>query len=209
MAMKNSHPLITDFHVDILREVVNIGMGQAGALLATLLHQFVKLSIPEVSIIEAKDINFAISRIVGDHQQVDAVRQAFFKQWHGEAIVIYPQNETNNIANLMGHSADSQDLSHTELLLDLSNIQVGACLNGIAKQLNIVLNYAAPAIFAEQTYVEKLFNIDDLSWRQCLMMEVNFAVEDDGFKSHLFIFLTEDSVPSLIKNLERFMDQYQ
>ena len=46
----------TDDEHDLLKEVFNMAMGQAGKALATLLNEFVDLAVPDIKLVEAEKV---------------------------------------------------------------------------------------------------------------------------------------------------------
>src|SRR5437868_5930287 len=120
---------------DALQEVANIGMGRAGAALAHVLGAFVTLSIPRVQVIRATEVEQAVMVLLGaGAHSVTAVRQSFRCDAMGEAIVLYGPTGCSGLRDLMGYEDDHEAASSAgarELLLDVANILIGACLGSI------------------------------------------------------------------------------
>jgi chemotaxis protein CheC len=83
---------------------------------------------------------------------------------------------------------------------------VGACLNGIAEQLNANLSFSAPSLIAENKPARNLFAPDSLPWDHALQVEVNFTLEHRNFMSHLIIMMAEDAIGSLQQSLDAFLE---
>jgi len=197
---------LTEEQNEVLQEIVNIGMGMAGDSLARILKTFVELSIPRVKLVSAENLNTEIARLVGDKTLVTGVRQAFFSYWRGEAITIFDQNGCNELAALMGYTENLDKNSEVELLLDVGNVIVGACLNGIAAQLNVEVNFSSPSVIAANIPIERMFNTNKLSWSHTLLFEVNFGLENMRFKSHLLVMMSEETIITLQNDLDAFLE---
>lgn len=191
---------------DTLKEIVNIAMGQAGDSLARILDVFVTLSIPTIELIEVSNIVPTVTEMINTDKNVSAVRQSFYNQFQGEAIVLFNQAGCNDLAILMGYETDAEDINKQELLLDIANILAGACLNGIGEQLGTELSYSPPTIMAENATLENVLNPDALSWSHALLMEVNFSLENSEFKSHLLILMAEETINSLRITLDKYLE---
>jgi len=76
---------------DALQEVANIAMGQAGDSLARILDNFVTLSVPRIRQIAVHELADTVTTMVGDEEEVSAVRQAFYNSLRGEARAILEQ----------------------------------------------------------------------------------------------------------------------
>lgn len=199
--------MLTQDQQDALQEIANIGMGQAGASIAKVLNHFVHLSIPRVLILPPDEVPVALAKTVGDGL-VSAVRQAFHSSMRGEAIVIYGEQRCNDLADLMGYEHDLDHAAERELLLDVSNLMVGACLGGIAEQLKMNIGFSAPSLLADGLPLERLFQNSSISWNTALMVEVNFRLEQRSFACHLVMLLPENEVATLAAALDRFLESF-
>lgn len=202
-----SIPAYNEDQTDALQEVLNIAMGQAGASLAEILDNFVHLSIPRIRLISVEELIDTVGELLGKQSEVSAVRQAFYNNLRGEAIVIFPQAGCEQIADLMGYEDGELNLqAEQEVLLDISNLLVGAVLNGISETLEMNLGFSAPSLMAQHQSVENVLVRKDLSWTHALLLEVNFGVENRDFKCHLFLFMTEETIDSLRSILDNFLE---
>jgi len=197
---------LTPDQYEALREIVNIGMGLAGDSLARILNTFVELSIPRISLVKADDLPSAIVNLIGERVEVSAIRQAFFNHWRGEAIAIYDQHGCKDLADLMGYTSEMDNSTEIELLLDVGNVLVGACLNGVSEQLGTEINFGAPSILAQHIQIEELFIKQDFNWSHTLLLEVNFALESRQFKSHLLTMVSEESISTLQLDIDNFLE---
>ena len=82
---------------------------------------------------------------------------------------------------------------------------MGACLLGVAQQLKKEVDFAAPTLIDTDKSITQLLESRDRKWTQCLLMEVNFCLEDSDFACHLLILLSESSIDQLKQGLDEFM----
>ena len=196
--------LLTADQREALQEIANIGMGQAGASIAQVLDEFVKLSIPRISSVPASGLSQEIVRLVGD-ADVSAIRQAFTSEFRGEAIVIYPEQSMAGLHEIMGYEGDISQ-NKGEILLDIGNILVGACVGGIANLLGMLAAFSAPTLIADQTPAYRLLKPEHIQARVALLVEVYFVLEQRDFRSHLIILMPENDILALGKALDRFIE---
>jgi chemotaxis protein CheC len=192
---------------EALQEIANIGMGQAGDSIARVMGEFVQLSVPRILALDPQEAGAAIARTVGEGP-VDAVRQAFHSQLRGEAIVIYGHERCNDLADLLGYDSQVDTAVEQEMLLDVTNLLVGACLGGIAEQLKTDIGFSPPSFMAERVAVASLLKHDEIDWDCALLVEVNFRLESRSFACHLLILLTGEDVASLCAALDRFLEAF-
>ena len=186
---------------DALAELVNIGMGQAGDSLARLFDTFISLSIPRIELVQPRDVTQAIAQLVGDPGPVVAVRQAFSSRIRGEALVIYAAGGCDVLADLVRYP----DVSSDELLLEISNVLVGACVGGLAAQFSLDLSFSPPSILGAHASIDDLLDVECLPWENALIAEVNFRVVDRAFRCHLLTFWPDESIAVLLQSVDTFL----
>lgn len=201
-----SAAMLSPDQTDALQEIVNVAMGQAGDSLARVLDSFVRLSVPRIQLIEVSKASSSIADMVGETEIVTAVRQSFYDYLRGEAITLFSAEGCRDLAELMGYHQGLDEQTEKEVLFDISNILVGACLNGIAEQLGADLSFTAPSIMAVQVAPEQLLDANALPWAYALQVEVNFSLEKHKFRSHLIVMMAEDAITALTSSLNAFID---
>lgn len=205
--MKGTAPsTMNDDQRDMLAEITNIAMGQAGAQLAQLLDVFVSLSIPSIRMLNAPQLSEVIIASPQLSRDITVARQGFVGPMCGEAIVIYGKEGCAELSDLMGYEGQQTPQATLELLLDVTNIIVGACVNGIASQINLKTHFSSPSIVADGELLETLQNPAALPWKCALLMDINFALEARSFTCRLLMFAPEKSIAPILEELNRLLD---
>jgi chemotaxis protein CheC len=197
--------VLGDDQKEALQEIANIGMGQAGSSIAQVLGEFVQLSIPRILVVPPEEVPTALAWSIGE-ATVSAVRQAFHSAMRGEALVIFGQHRCNDLADLMGYEHDLDHAAEIELLLDVSNILVGACLGGIAEQLQLNIGFSAPSLMADALPLEQLLQGSPVPWSTALLVEVNFRLETRSFACHLVLLMPDEEVKALMVAVDHFLE---
>ncbi|TVO58650.1 hypothetical protein [Denitromonas halophila] len=196
--------LFSEDQRDALQELTNIGMGQAGASVAAVLGEFVQLSVPRILVLKPSLIPPALERIVGP-EKVTAVRQGFHGDLRGEAVVVYGVAHCRELADLMGYDEVPDEATEHELLLDVSNVLIGACLGGLAEQISAEMGFSAPSLMATEVEVGSLLDVSRMDSPCALFVEVNFSLEKRSFACHLIMLLPEDQILVLRDAIDRFL----
>jgi chemotaxis protein CheC len=186
---------------DALAEFVNIGMGQAGDSLARLFDTFIQLSIPRIELVRPDDVTAAIATLVGSAGPIVAVRQAFASRIRGEALAVYAAGGCDALADLVKYP----DVTSDELLLEVSNVLIGACVGGLANQFALDLSFSPPSILGQHATITELLDVEFLPWETALVAEVNFRVEDRAFHCHLFTFWPDESISVLLSAVDTLL----
>lgn len=189
--------VFTELQRDALQEIANLGMGQAATRLSGLLDAFIELSVPRVRVVAVREAALALREMTGIDGPVTAVRQGFRSEIKGEALVICRSGEIADLGALIGGAfADpaSDSLTEEELIFDVANVLTGACVSSMLDQLGRLPIFTAPGLLGEQVTLDEVFQPGLLAWDLALLVEVNFALEDQRFRAHLVMLMAEESI---------------
>ncbi|MGM3387732.1 response regulator [Stutzerimonas stutzeri] len=187
---------------DAVREVVNVAMGRAAALLARVLGVFVQLPIPNVNMLEVGELHMALADAAqGD--KLTAVCQGYIGGGiAGEALLIFHDSEVADMARLMR----ADDYRELEMLLDLSSLLISACLSGIADQIDVVFSQGHPQVLGQHASIGELIRLNRERWKSTLAVEISYSLEGHDIHFDLLLLFTEDSVELLSRKLAYLMD---
>lgn len=201
---------LDDEHMEILQEIMNMSMGEAGAALANFLNRFVKLSVPNLSLVNKDTLILNIQESMGECTEVAAARQAFYNKLNGEVINLFNHEGYQEIKKLLGSDELSYEMSDQELILDISNILNGACLNRFAQHLEgeEEISYQQPSIISQRESLANLFQNQTISYEQALLLTITFTLEDSTFNAHSIILFPDESIYSIKKMLENWLEVF-
>ena len=194
---------------DALQEIANIGMGLAGARLATLLGEFIQLSIPSITPVRVEDLPAVLNQFIGGQEFVTVVRQAFTCDVRGEALVLLGDDAIPELWELMGYDPEADTLNtatEQEVLIDLSNLITGACLSCMFEQLGRSLTFSPPTLMGRRVSLTELLRPEAMAWEVSLLVEVKFSIENHTFCAHLVMFTGEDSLNTLKMALDELLE---
>ncbi len=201
---------LTEDQRDALQEVVNVGMGRAGSALSEILEDaFVKLSVPRIRILEFVQLPPALVEMIGHGGPVTAVRQSFQSELRGEAVVVFGEDGCQGLGDLMGYDDPLDSLAEREILLDVANILVGACVSHVFEQLGQRIGFSHPTLIGERIQIGSMLQAEDApTWTHALLVEINFALEERSFTCHLFMLMPEESIERLGQALDAFIESF-
>jgi chemotaxis protein CheC len=201
-------PVLTEDQRDALQEVANLAMGQAAKRLALLLDTFIELSVPRVRVVSVRDTAPALREMTGISETVSAVRQGFRSDIKGEALVICRSGSIEQLCALVSdpytksaYEATTED----ELIFDVANALIGACVSSILDQLGRTPVFSAPGMLGTSMSLDDVFQPNVLGWEVALLVEVNFALEDQSFRAHLVMLMAEESIRHLSAALDALL----
>jgi chemotaxis protein CheC len=192
-----SEPVLNEDQRDALQEVANLAMGQAATRLAQLLDAFIELSVPRVQVVKVAAAAQALREMTGIQESVSAVRQSFRSDIKGEALVICRSGSIEQLCALVNDPyprSAYEKISQQELIFDVANVLTGACVSCILDQLGRTPVFSPPGLLGEAMSLDDVFQPGVLAWEVALLVEVNFALEDQSFRAHLVMLMAEESI---------------
>jgi len=191
---------------DCYQEIANVAMGRAGDLLARLLDVFVLLPIPNVNLIEVSELSMALSA-VEENESTSGVCQGFIGAGvSGEALLILNDSSFKDVAKLMSYTHKLDESSELELLMDMANVLIGACLSGVSEQLDMSFSQGHPVVLGQHRKISELIATNSTKWKRTLAIEISYSIENYPIKCDLLLLFTEDSMKTLNNKLAYLLD---
>lgn len=179
---------------DVYQELANVAMGQAGDLLARMLGGFVILPIPNVNVLEVSELHMALGSATRA-DTLSAVCQGFIGAGiAGEALILFHDSSFADLARLMKHQGELTRNVELELLMDMSNVLIGAFLRGFANQLDTPFSQGHPVVLGQHSSIEDLIHTNQHRWTRTLAIEINYRIRDHKVQCDLLLLFTEDSI---------------
>ena len=199
---------------DVLQEIMNIAFGNAAAELAQVINIFVVLSVPYVQILRARELPEYIRSQVGDCESVSIVEQDFWGEFKGNAIMVFQSGAGRELAFML--NADDSDIFEpgatdrfeSEILMEVGNILIGACVGKLAELLGDVIQYSPPKVLVENHTNDALpQNLFDPG-SSAIILRTMFRFNDKDIGGFLFLITSHESIAWLKGALADFMAQY-
>jgi chemotaxis protein CheY-P-specific phosphatase CheC/DNA-binding NarL/FixJ family response regulator len=192
--------------IDCYQEITNVAMGQAGDLLARLLDVVVVLPIPNVNLIEVSELTMALSD-VENKDETSGICQGFIGAGiSGEALLILNDSSFKDIASLMKYEDKLDNNVELELLMDMANVLIGACLSGIAEQLDMSFSQGHPIVLGQHRKISELIATNTNKWKKTLAIEISYSIENYPIKFDLLLLFTEQSLAVLNHKIAYLLD---
>ena len=138
---------MTSQYYDILKEIGNIGAGNATTALATMLQSKVEMRVPQVRLLEFSEMG----QLLGGEEQVMAgVYLAIDGDITGSIMFLVKEDVARHLVKkLLGDSVPDFSeglMSDMEMsaLKEISNIIIGAYLNALSSMMNLTITPSIP-----------------------------------------------------------------
>lgn len=124
---------LSEFQLDAVTELLNIGMGKAAVALSEMVEAEVELAVPSVQVLSREQI---LKRLKGeDLHEAAAVRQQFEGLLNGAALLLFPEAASLELVHcLMTTDAPVSSLTEMEqeALAEVGNVLINCCLASFA-----------------------------------------------------------------------------
>lgn len=195
---------LNETQMDVLREVGNIGGGNAATALASLLTNKVDMTVPSLSVISVSEIAQILG---GPENQAVGIVLTMADDVSGMLMYILDMHFTRLLlGSLLGReiesfeSIDEMDLS---ALKEIGNILAGSYINAISSLTGLKIKISTPQIAIDM--VGAMLNYPAARFGEMgdrlLYIEEDFLSGANSIKSHLLIMPEYDSLEVILKNL--------
>ena len=200
---------LTERQSDALSELINIAFARTGAALSELTGHRVLLDPPEVAVYRTEELRGALAKFVpGD---VASIHQVFAGPVAGDALLLLNYDGAVRLTDLLtdepNHS-DYLDESAREVLTEVGNILLNACLGMFGNLLNVHVTFSVPRLHLE-TLDELISSIttNKPELHYALVVYTAFLIRDSSVRGFLVIVLSVHSLDRLIQEVDAWEAQ--
>lgn len=138
---------VTSNYLDVLKELGNIGAGNAMTALSQMINSKVDMKVPQVRLLEFKEVGTLMG---GEEQIMVGVMLAVEGDVTGSMMFLVEKNCAKHLVNkmMMGMASEGDDFNEMELsaLKEIGNIITGAYLNSLSTMTNLKIYPTPPEI---------------------------------------------------------------
>ena len=195
---------LTPVQQDALIELLNIGFGRAAASLSELTGHRVLLEVPEVSVHPIGALRDALQRLgVND---VASVHQIFSGPVAGDALLVLDHVAASSLKQLLTDEPPlplALDGSAREVLAEVGNILLNACLGTFGNLLKVQVSFSVPQLSLDTLHaVLESLKINREGLRYALVVHAGFRLREAAVTGYLVIILSVASLDRLIRAVE-------
>ena len=195
--------ILTERQSDALSELVNISFARTAAALSELTGHGVKLNPPEVSVHPTDQLPSVLARFLPG--EVASIHQVFVGPVSGDALLLLNYEGAVQLTTLLTNEGQSAylDESAREVLTEVGNILLNACLGMFGNLLQVRFSFSVPGLHVE-TLDELLDSVitDKDGLQYALVLSTAFHVRESAVSGYLVIVLTVASLDRLISEVE-------
>jgi chemotaxis protein CheC len=201
--------ILTDKQTDALGEFINIAFSRTASSLSEITGHRVLLDVPKVEVYPIEDVAQNLARFLPG--EVASIHQPFDGAIAGDAFLILNYDGAVRLADLLtdGNSAQVQlDESSREVLTEVGNILLNACLGMFGNVLRVRVNFSVPSLHLEsvQELMDSLKSEQD-NLQYAIIVYTSFRIRETAVTGYLVLVLSIVSLTRLIEEIERWEEQ--
>lgn len=192
---------------DALTELINIGYGRAAGALSELTGYRVALEVPQVAIHEIEKIAPLLSLVVSG--EVAAVNQVFSGPIAGNALLLLDQDAAVILSRLFDNERAPTrgfDASAREVITEIGNILLNACLGVFGNLLQVQVAFAVPRLHVETVdhLLDSITIVAKERLSHGLLIQTRFNLRASDVSGYLIIILGITSLDRLLHELNNW-----
>ncbi|MCQ1527976.1 chemotaxis protein CheC [Lutispora saccharofermentans] len=189
--------------IDVLKEIGNIGAGNAVTALSKMVSKRIDMKVPIVNIVEFKEV----AELVGGPEML--VSGIYFKvsgDITGSIMFLIDNDSSRTLINwLMGKDETNADLDEIELsaLKEVGNILAGSYLSSLSTLTGLSMTVSIPSLAIDMAGA--IMSVPVILFGQVgdhvLLIETDFIEGINRVKGNFFLIPDEQSFEILLKSL--------
>ncbi|MBN1604840.1 MAG: chemotaxis protein CheC [Chitinispirillaceae bacterium] len=213
--MNLNNELLSEDQKDILQEIMNIAFGNATADLADVIDIYVELSVPAIELINTGELSGYIDRSLNSYTNAFIISQKFLGDFNGHGLFVFPNGAGHDLVAIIEDTV-TKDLNSSpaaslekEIIMEIGNILIGACVGKISELLNTAVIYSPPkAIIGKSTEFDSFID-SFVPLQTVIAMKTVFKFLQKDINGFIVVLTDQESIKWLKTALDKFMESYQ
>ncbi len=200
---KEAENYLTPAQMDILKELINIGIGRAAAVLNEMTSFHIHLEVPFIKILSHNGVKKAIEEL-GSYR-IAAVRLGFKGPFSGTAALVFPTDSALKlVAVLTGEEPGTPDLDSVRAgtLSEVGNIVINGVMDSIGNIIKQHINYSIPT-YIEDT-IDNLLVLNGAEVNPLvLLVRTRFTIQQLQVEGDIILLFEVGSFDSFVANIDK------
>lgn len=202
--MFTNYEELNDEQIDVLREIGNIGAGNAATALASLLDDRVEITLPKVKIV---DFDVAVNSLGGAEAMTVGVLVNFSGEASGMIMFLLNMEDAKGVTDILVGNQEDESEKMSELKLsaisEIGNIMSASYINSISTLTGLTINVSIPYIAIDMAGA--LMSVPLIEFGtlgdKVMYIEENFIGKFHNLKSSIIMFAEIDTLKTIMERL--------
>ncbi|MDM8514841.1 hypothetical protein QUF76_01485 [Desulfobacterales bacterium HSG16] len=199
--------MLDDTSLDIIREVINIGIGDAADALSKLVRTPVFIKVPDIHIINTGDVT---DYIKGEMKCLGVyMAQKFKGTINGRTLLFFTKECSISFLNaIYGDTVKTSSLNETGILTlnEVGNIIMVSCISRISDMLQSSVSLDLPEVTVEisdnyfQNLLKRMINLD-----KTIVIKNAMEIKERDIRGYIFVLLNFEDFSFVLDTLKNNM----
>lgn len=189
--------------LDVLKEIGNIGSGNAATALATMIDKKIDMEVPQVKILEFNDV----SKVLGDPEKpVVGIYFEMSGDIEGNIMFTLDINSAKNLVDMLfGRTDNEKDMDEMDIsaLSEVGNILAASYINSLSTMTNLKLKLSVPSVTIDMAGA--ILSVPAIQFGHfsdhAIFIETQFEEGKKAISGDLFLIPEVDSFDKILKSL--------
>ncbi len=189
-------------HLDILKELINIGVGRAAGALSEMVNCKVGLQVPFIKLFTPQQLRQEMEEFA--RSRISVVKLGFVGPFSGTAALVFPfEGASKLVAVLTEEEPGTHDLDsvRVETLSEVGNIVVNGVMGSIGNVLNKRIVYSLPQ-YAEDSVNNLLLSESMTDGTAILLARTHFIIQQLRIEGDIILLFSAGSFDALLSAID-------
>jgi len=193
-------------HLDVLKELMNIAMGNATASIADLLQAFGTMHIPTLTITDMDGLKSYIDRAIATDEKYYVTKQLFGGIIGGEFIFIMSDESALNLGNYLYDVFQPNDADIMDAVIELTNILSSTIISRFTEELNTKVQFFAPSTeIISGNYI--IGQEETLNYHKIIIISTEMEFQSHKISGQIFILAQDETIVHLRKLIDKKLEE--
>lgn len=195
---------LTDTHLDVLKEIGNIGLGNAATALATMVNKRIDMAVPQSRFLSLEEV---MDLVGGLEEVVCCVNLRLDGDVPGQILFLFNLESTFNLIDmLMGMERGSTvqlDEMGESVVKEVGNVLTGSFVSAIGTMTGLNMIPTVPMFATDMLGAVLSASLVAGGYVQehILMIETLLFEDNEQIKGHFFLITEEEALATLFNSL--------
>ncbi len=196
---------LTAYQLDVLQELINIGVGRAASMLNRMVDTHIQLQVPQLQVLAANDlIEYYKAK---ESTTFAAVKLSFSGDFSGSSALVFPPDSAAKLVSII--------IGQDDLPLDMDSLRIGTLqevgnivLNGVMGSLGNILQehiIYSPLDYFEGDFATFLHADGDSPNLTVLLARTHFTLEQHSIGGDIIILFQLGTFDCLLRAIDRLL----
>lgn len=202
----NENYTLSDEHVEVLQEFMNIAYGSATAVIAEILDAFATLDIPKVDVLTTNEFETHLQETLKQGEEYFFCSQGVNGDLAGESIFLISRDSITKLAKYFELEGEVSDIDLKDVALELTNILSSSTVGKLAQEMNSAVSFSAPTTDIIDEFSLQNYN-DIRQYTQVITIQTLISFEQEKIEGQLIILTKDQSIIWIKEVLDKIIEE--